>query len=75
MSGLDNASDAFEEAVHCRASGIGLVPIGVIQKLTWAEWVRIRVMDQPEARRLVRSFDMEPVIVIERPQENVDHGH
>jgi hypothetical protein len=75
MSVLDDASDAYEEAVRCRACGIGLVPIEVIQKLTWAEWVRIRVMDQPEARRLVRALDMEPVIVIERSREDVDHGH
>ena len=69
----DDASDAFEEAVLCRAHGIGLVPIGVLNRLTYSEWLRIRVMDQPEARRLVRAFEMEPVIVIERPRE--DHGH
>lgn len=73
MSGLGDASDAFEEAVRCRASGTGLVPIEVIQKLTRAEWARIRVMDQPEARRLVRAFDTEPVIIIERSREDVDH--
>ena len=71
----DDASDAFEEAVLCRAHGIGLVPIEIIRLLTWPEWVRIRAMDQFEARRLVRAFDTEPVIVIERPREDVDHGH
>lgn len=71
----DDASDAFEEAVLCRAHGIGLVPIGVLNRLTYSEWLRIRVMDQPEARRLARAFEMEPVIVIERPQECVDHEH
>lgn len=68
-------SDAYEEAVRCRAAGDGLVPIGIIQKLTHPEWLRIRMMGQAEARRLVRAFDMAPVIVIERPREDVDHGH
>lgn len=76
VGAMADASDAFEEAVRCRAAGVGLVPIEVIRKLTPSEWGRIRMLDQAAARRLIAVIDRaEPVIIIEVPQENVDHGH
>lgn len=50
---MADVSDAFEEAVRCRATGVGLVPIEVIRKLTRSEWGRIRMMGQGEAGRLI----------------------
>lgn len=72
---MADVSDAYEEAVRCRAAGVGLVPIEVIRKLTRSEWSRIRMMGQVEAGRLIAVIDAEPVIIIERPRESVDHGH
>ncbi len=50
-------SDAFDEAVRCRAVGIGAVPVVLIRKMTREEWARIRLMTQAEARRMVAEYD------------------
>jgi hypothetical protein len=73
VDAMSDVSDAFEEAVRCRAAGIGLVPIGVIRLLTLAEWYRIRTMGQPEARRLVAIHDAEPLVTIDPPRKDADH--
>jgi len=83
----DAPSDAFEEAVRHRASGVGLVPIGLIKRLTPAEWGQIRVLTQGEARRLMAIYDAAPPIAsrtktptmdssaIDRLLKEVEHGH
>lgn len=76
LSDMADASDAYEDAVRCRAFGNGFVPMEILTKLTRAEWSRIRMMGQWEARRLVSILDAEPVIEVEIDPsgKDVDHG-
>ena len=74
VDAMSDVSDTFEEAVRCRATGVGLVPIGVIRQLTLVEWYRIRIMGQSEARRLVALWGAEPLVMIEPPERDADHG-
>ncbi len=70
-----DVSDAYEEAVRCRATGIGLVPIEVIRRLSLVEWYKIRVMGQSQARRLVAIRDAEPLVTTEPSGKDVDREH
>lgn len=47
------AVDWFLESVRCRASDDGLVPIGLIRRLTPGQWSKIRMMTQAQARKLL----------------------
>ncbi len=58
---MDTMSDAYREALCSRATGIGLVPVSIIARLTPAEWAVIRVMGQREAKELVNLHNADPV--------------
>ncbi len=66
---MADASDAFEEAVRWRASGIGLVPIGVIRQLTPEEWGKVRLLGQTEAQLLAALRDAEPSVEVDYSKE------
>ena len=45
------------EAIRCRSSDLGLVPVGLIRRLTKDQWSKIRMMRQAEARRLMARYN------------------
>lgn len=49
-------SDAFKDAVICRASGVGLVPYSLLSKLSREEWGQVRLMNRTDAFNLLKTF-------------------